>query len=195
MDDFKYDAITWPLTSHEARPGHELQFAAMLEEGVSTTRAVFAFNSANVEGWALYSEAFMKPYMPLDGQLATLQMRLMRAARAFLDPMLNLGMMEPSAAKRVLMDEVLLSEPMAKQEVDRYTFNAPGQATSYFFGYTKLEALRAKTQLALGGHFNEQAYHDFIIGQGLLPPELLEKAVTEEFVPAQKAKCASPSCS
>ncbi|MDB6104685.1 MAG: hypothetical protein JWO52_4684 [Gammaproteobacteria bacterium] len=187
MDDFNYDAITWALTSHEARPGHELQFATMLEQGVSTTRAFFAFNSANVEGWALYSEAFMKQYLPLDGQLALLQMRMMRAARAFLDPMLNLGMIEPDAAKRLLMDEVLLSEPMAKQEVDRYTFNAPGQATSYFFGYTKLEALRAKTELALGSQFNLQAYHDFIIHQGLLPPELLGKAVTEEFVPAQKS--------
>ncbi|MFL6605333.1 MAG: DUF885 domain-containing protein [Steroidobacteraceae bacterium] len=188
MDDFKYDAITWPLTSHEARPGHELQFAAMLESGVSSTRAVFAFNSANVEGWALYSEAFMKQYLPLDGQLAALQMRLMRAARAFLDPMLNLGLIEPAAAKRLLMEEVVLSEPMAKQEVDRYTFNAPGQATAYFFGYTRLESLRAKTELALGSQFNAQAYHDFIIHQGLLPPELLEKAVTEEFVPAaQKA--------
>jgi hypothetical protein len=187
MDDFKYDAITWALTSHEARPGHELQFAAMLEHGVSSTRAVFAFNSANVEGWALYSEAFMKQYLPLDGQLAALQMRLMRAARAFLDPMLNLGMIEPAAAKKLLMDEVLLSEPMAKQEVDRYTFNSPGQATAYFFGYTKLEALRAKTELALGSQFNIQAYHDFIIHQGLLPPELLEKAVAEDFVPAQKS--------
>jgi uncharacterized protein (DUF885 family) len=187
MDDFKYDAITWPLTAHEARPGHELQFTAMLESGVSTARAVFAFNSANVEGWALYSEAFMKQYMPLDGQLATLQMRLMRAARAFLDPMLNLGMIEPGAAKQLLMEEVLLSEPMAKQEVDRYTFKAPGQATSYFFGYTKLEALRAKTELALGSRFKPQAYHDFIIRQGLLPPELLEKAVTEDFVASQKA--------
>lgn len=186
MDDFKYDAITWPLTSHEARPGHELQFSAMLEHGVSNARAVFAFNSANVEGWALYSEAYMKPYMPLDGQLAALQMRLMRAARAFLDPMLNLGMIEPAAAKRLLMEEVVASEPMAKQEVDRYTFNSPGQATAYFYGYSKLEALRAKTEVAVGKDLNIQAYHDFIISQGLLPPDLLEKAVMEEFVPQQK---------
>lgn len=186
MDDFNYDAITWALTSHEARPGHELQFAAMLEHGVSSARAVFAFNSANVEGWALYSEAFMKQYMPLEGQLGVLQMRLMRAARAFLDPMLNLGMIEPVAAKRLLMDEVCLSEPMAKEEVDRYTFDAPGQATSYFYGYAKLEALRAKTELALGKQFNVQAYHDFIIHEGLLPPELLEKAVAADFVPEQK---------
>jgi uncharacterized protein (DUF885 family) len=99
--------------------------------------------------------------------------------------MLNLGMIEPSAAKRLLMDEVVLSEPMAKQEVDRYTFDLPGQATSYFFGYTRLEALRGRTELALGSQFKVQAYHDFIINQGLLPPELLEKAVIEEFVPAQ----------
>jgi hypothetical protein len=187
LDDFNYDAIAWSLTAHEARPGHELQFATMLEEGVSTARAVFAFNSANVEGWALYSEAFMKRYMPLDGQLAGLQMRLMRAARAFLDPMLNLGLIEPAAAKQILMDEVLLSEPMAKQEVDRYTFNAPGQATSYFFGYTQLEALRARTELAMGKRFDVQAYHDFILRQGLLPPDLLQKAVTEEFVEASPA--------
>src|SRR5574340_85068 len=60
MDDFTYDAITWALTAHEARPGHQLQFARMLEAGVSIARAVFAFNSANVEGWALYAEALMK---------------------------------------------------------------------------------------------------------------------------------------
>ena len=186
MDDFTYDAIAWTLTAHEARPGHELQFAAMLERGVSTARVVFAFNSANVEGWALYAEAQMKEFYPLEGQIGVLQMRMMREARALLDPMLNLGLIEPAAAKRFLMEEVLLSEPMAKQEVDRYTFMAPGQATSYFYGYSKLNALRAKVEIALPHSFREQPYHDFLIGQGLLPFDLLEKAVMEEFVPAQR---------
>ena len=186
MDDFNYQAITWALTAHEARPGHELQFDAMLEHGVSTARAVFAFNSANVEGWGLYAEAFMKPYLSPEGQLGVLEQRLLRSARAFLDPMLNLGMMQPEDAKHFLMNEVMLSEPMAKQEVDRYTFTAPGQATSYFFGYSKLEALRGKAELALGSRFAAQSYHDFIIGQGLLPPRLLEKAVMDDYVPAQQ---------
>jgi hypothetical protein len=186
MDDFNYDAISWTLTAHEARPGHELQFAAMLERGVSTARVVFAFNSANVEGWALYAEAQMKQYEPIEGQIGVLQMRMMREARAFLDPMLNLGMIEPAAALRFLMEEVLLSEPMAKQEVDRYTFNAPGQATAYFYGYSKLNALRTRVEIALPDAFRAQPYHDFIIGQGLLPFDLLEKAVMEEFVPAQR---------
>ena len=92
FDDFTFDAASWTLTAHELRPGHELQFAALVEKGVSLARAVFAFNSVNVEGWALYAEAEMKPYMPLDGQLIALQHRLMRAARAFLDPELQLGL-------------------------------------------------------------------------------------------------------
>jgi uncharacterized protein (DUF885 family) len=187
MDDFNFDAITWTLTAHEARPGHELQFAAMLEQGVSTARVVFAFNSANVEGWALYAEAVMKQYLPLEGQIGSLQMRLMRAARAFLDPMLNLGLIEPAAAKRLLMEEVMLSEPMAQQEVDRYTFRSPGQATSYFYGYNKLEALRTKAEIALpGGKFKQGAFHDFIVNQGLLPLDVLERAVLEDFVPSQR---------
>jgi uncharacterized protein (DUF885 family) len=185
-NDFSFDAVTWTLITHEARPGHELQISRMLEHGVSTARAFFAFNSANVEGWALYAEAFMKPYLPLDGQLAVLQLRLMRSARAFLDPMLNLGLIEPEAAKQLLMREVGLSEPMAKQEVDRYTFNAPGQATSYFFGYQKLEATRARAEIALGTRFDVLTYHDFILNQGLLPLRLLDTAVMEEYVPSRK---------
>ena len=92
FDDFTFDAASWTLTAHEARPGHELQFASLVEKGVSLARAVFAFNSVNVEGWALYAEAEMKPYLPLDGQLVALQHRLMRAARAFLDPELQAGL-------------------------------------------------------------------------------------------------------
>lgn len=187
MDDFKFDAITWTLTAHEARPGHELQFAKMTEVGVSIPRAVFAFNSANVEGWALYAESFIKPYLPLDGQLGVLQMRLMRAARAFLDPMVNLGQISPDDAKRFLMEQVLLSEPMAKQEADRYSFLSPGQATSYFYGYERQLAIRAKAEMALGAAFDVQSYHDFVISQGLVPPELLEQAVLEQYVPSRRA--------
>jgi uncharacterized protein (DUF885 family) len=182
MDDFNYDAIAWTLTAHEARPGHELQFANMLEHGVSTARVVFALNSANVEGWALYAEAELKQYLPPEGQLGALQMRMMREARAFLDPMLNLGLIEPDAAQRFLMEEVMLSEPMAKQEVDRYTFQAPGQATAYFYGYSRLNALRTRLELALAGRFDRHRYHDFIVAQGPLPFDLLERAVEEEFL-------------
>src|SRR5205807_7228144 len=176
VDDFTSPAAAWSLTAHEARPGHELQFAAMLERGVSLARAVFAANSTNAEGWGLYAEAIMAPYYPADGQLFALQLRLMRAARAFLDPMVNLGRITPQAAKEYLMREVTLSEPLAQQEADRYAFREPGQAVSYLYGYSRLRELRMKAEIALREKFDQQEFHDLIIAQGLLPPALLERA-------------------
>ncbi len=186
FDDFTHQAGSWTLTAHEARPGHELQFAKMLETGVSTARAVFAFNSVNVEGWALYAEAEMQPYEPLDGQLFALQARLQRAARAFLDPMVNLGEITPEGVKSFLMEEVGLSEGMATQEMQRYIFRAPGQATSYFYGYQRLMETRQAAEVALRRKFKRQAFNDFVLAQGLVPPALLRKAVMQEFVPSQQ---------
>jgi hypothetical protein len=180
-DDFTAAGAAWSLTAHEARPGHELQFAAMVEGGVSLARAVFAFNSTNAEGWALYAEAVMLPYFPAEGQLFALQLRLMRAARAFLDPMVNLGRMTPDAARDYLMREVALSEAMAQQEADRYAFVNPGQAVSYLYGYTRLRELRLKAEIALGERFDQREFHDLIIAQGLLPPRLLERSVLAEL--------------
>jgi hypothetical protein len=182
-DDFTCEAAAWTLTAHEARPGHELQFAAMVEGGVSIARAAFAFNSANAEGWALYAESVMLPYFPPDGQLFGLQLRLLRAARAFLDPLVNLGRMSPAEAKAFLMREVGASEPMAQQEADRYAFLAPGQAVAYLYGYTRMQQLRMKAELALGSAFEQRSFHDLVLAQGLLPPHLLERAVMTELAP------------
>jgi hypothetical protein len=180
--DYAFPAMMWTLAAHEARPGHELQFTTMLRGGVSTARALFAFNSANVEGWALYAEAITKPYMPLEGQLISLQDRLLRAARIWLDPMLNLGLISAEEAKRVLMEEVVLDDHNAQTEIDRYTFRSPAQATAYYYGYENLQALRASTELRLKDQFNQQEFHDFLLAQGLLPPEVLSKAVAENFI-------------
>jgi len=75
---------------------------------------------------------------------------------------------------------------MSQQEIDRYTFRAPGQATAYFYGYQRLLQTRQQAELALRGKFDRKAFNDFVLSQGLLPPALLEKAVMEEFVPAQR---------
>jgi uncharacterized protein (DUF885 family) len=185
-DDFTYDAVAWTLTAHEARPGHELQFDSMVERGVSLARALYAFNSTNAEGWGLYSEYIMQPYEPLEGQLLTLQLRLLRAARAFLDPELQSGKTSPAQAYDVLEKDVVLSHAFATEEVERFTFREPGQANSYIYCYTRLLALRKETESALGAKFDQQKFHDFILSQGLLPPDLMRRAVLEEFVVSQR---------
>jgi uncharacterized protein (DUF885 family) len=188
VDDYTFDAASWTLIAHEARPGHELQFDSMVEHGVSLARALFAFNSTNAEGWGLYSEYIMLPYMPKEGQLISLQFRLLRAARAFLDPELQSGKLQTADAMKVLTQDVCFSVPFANQEVERYTFNSPGQANSYFYGYTRLLDLRHETEQALGPKFDALRFHDFLLAQGLLPPGLMKKAVEEHFIPQEKAR-------
>jgi hypothetical protein len=187
-NDFNFGAAAWTLSAHEGRPGHELQFGQMVARGVSQARALYAFNSVNAEGWALYAEAEMLPYEPVEGQLIALQHRLLRQSRAMLDPMLNLGLTDTATAERILRDEAGFSPAMVKQEVDRYTFRSPGQAGSYFYGYSQLADLRVATELALGDKFDRMAFNDFIVGQGLLPVNLLAEAVRRDFIPAQLAK-------
>ena len=187
VDDYTFDAGSWTLIAHEARPGHELQFDSMLEHGVSIARSRYAFNSTNVEGWGLYAEYITKPYMPLEGQLISLQFRLLRAIRAFSDPELQAGKLQPADVMKILTVDGCFSVPFANQEVERYTFRMPGQANSYFYGYTKLLQLRKDTEAALGPKFAQKKFHDFILGQGLLPPDLMRKAVMEDFIPAANA--------
>lgn len=185
-DDFTFDAASWTLIAHEARPGHELQFDSMLEHGVSRARSLFAFNSTNAEGWGLYAESLVLPYMPLEGQLVSLDYRLLRAARAFLDPELQAGKIQPKEAMRVLTEDVVQSDAFAREEVERYTLKMPGQANSYFYGYTRLVGLRKEVEADLGTNFNQLRFHDFLLAQGLLPPDLMRQAVVENFVPSEK---------
>lgn len=179
VDDYTFDAASWTLAVHEGRPGHELQFTAMIENGVSLARSIFAFNSVNVEGWALYCEAEVKPYFPLEGQLISLQQRLLRAARAFLDPGMQSGEISGQEALRLLERDVVLSAALARQEVERYTFGDPAQATSYFCGYLRLMELRAMAEQKMGDAFDRKAFHDLVLDQGMLPPRLLAKAVLD----------------
>ncbi|HEX4479410.1 MAG TPA: DUF885 domain-containing protein [Rudaea sp.] len=186
-DDFTCKACAWTLTAHEGRPGHELQFSAMVEHGVSLARSLFAFNSVNVEGWALYSEFMMVPYEPAGGQMIALQLRMLRAARAMLDPMLNLGLITRDRAHDILVDDVGLSEAFAREELDRFTFRSPGQATAYFYGYTRLLETREQVEVAQGKSFDLMALNDFILAQGLLPPDQLSEAVAAKFIDKKAA--------
>ena len=100
--------------------------------------------------------------------------------------------MTPEDVQRILEQEVVLSKAAATQEVQRYTFLAPGQATSYFTGYQRLLELRTDVERVLGERFDRRAFHDFVLGQGLLPPDLLRAAVMNEFVPAQSGSAPAP---
>ncbi|WP_394822653.1 DUF885 domain-containing protein [Pendulispora albinea] len=181
LDDYNHTAATWTLTAHEARPGHELQFASLVERGTSTARAYFAANSANIEGWGLYSEYITCRFMPPEAQLVSLQFRLHRAARAFLDPELQQGKWTLESARAFLQKEVVLSPGFANSEVERYTFRDPGQATSYYYGFIRLLEIRREMEKRMGTKFDLLKFDDFVLEQGLLPPNLLREAALASF--------------
>ena len=79
--------------------------------------------------------------------------------------------------REFLEKEVGLSPAFATQEVDRYTFRAPAQATAYYYGYLRILELRNAAEQQLGSRFEPLTFHDTILAQGLLPPDLMRKAV------------------
>lgn len=49
---------------------------------------------------------------------------------------------------------------------------------------SRLLQLRTDAERAMGARFDALQFHDFVLGQGLLPPALLRKAVMQDFVPS-----------
>jgi hypothetical protein len=164
--DYLCEAMVPTLTIHEAMPGHGMHFAAALAADLPLARIFFDLCPALIEGWAQYAEAELRPDLAPGAQLVALQQRRLRAARAFLDPELHLGRLEPAEARQLLIDEVGLSEVLAEQEVERYTLRMPGQATAYFAGYQALVELRATVEARWGRAFDRRKFHDRLLGAG-----------------------------
>jgi hypothetical protein len=176
-NDFTNPAMSWTLTVHEGRPGHDLQFSTIENQNLSKVRTDFAANAVGVEGWATYTESIMQPYMPLDGKFMSLQFQLLRAARAFLEPELQLGKITPTEAMQVLTKDAGFSKFFAEQEIKRYTSIFPGQAPAYFYGYQQFWQLRSQVEQLQGQEFDIKKFHDFILSQGFLTPKLLQRII------------------
>ena len=173
--------MSWTLTVHEGRPGHDLQFATIKNQNLSRARIDFARNATSIEGWATYTEAMMLPYLPLEGQFMSLQFQLLRAARAFLEPELQLGKITTADALKILTIDAGFSRFFAQQEIKRYTTIFPGQAPAYFYGSQQLLQLRSQAKEMLGRDFTLKKFHDFVLSQGFLTPKLLERAFEQKW--------------
>jgi uncharacterized protein (DUF885 family) len=48
-----------------------------------------------------------------------------------------------------------------------------------------------RSEVALGPKFDQQRFHGFILAHGLLPADLLRRAVVDDFIPAERASTAA----
>jgi hypothetical protein len=169
FDDFSYAAAATILTAHEGRPGHDLQFSRMVEKPVSFIRARYGMNAVNIEGWALYAEDMVYPYISDEEKLVALQTRLWRVARYHLDPQVQLGLVSKKDVINVFHNKLGVSKVMAGLEYERFAYRNPAQATGYYHGLLKIRKLQKQLAIA-GKKMDLRCFNDTFLSFGVMPP-------------------------
>ncbi len=164
------------LFLHEAIPGHHFQIALTLENKTLPRFRQFGWNSAYVEGWALYTESlgrelglYTDPYQYLGMLLGDMH----RAVRLVLDTGLHAQSWSREQALAYIIEQEGGDEQKHRAEVERY-MAIPAQALSYKLGQLKILELRARGEKQLGRNWDIRAFHDHILEEGSLPLEILE---------------------
>lgn len=177
QEDVTFAATAAVWFAHEARPGHDLE-CLHKRESVGTSK----FRDGNgeaAEGWALYSERMVYPYLTPDQQFAAFRLYLLRVARAFLDPEVNMGRIDEKAAKKLIVHELGFTEDWAKIEMQRYKFKMPAQAPSYFYGMARLLDIKDRVRAKLGGNLVERCFNDTLLDHSFLPLNMIEERMVE----------------
>ncbi|HZC33740.1 MAG TPA: DUF885 domain-containing protein [Candidatus Bathyarchaeia archaeon] len=166
---------------HEGIPGHHLQLAISTELTSVPEFRKRAFIAAYGEGWGLYSERLadeMGIYStPLD-RMGMLEADSMRACRLVVDT----GMHALGWSRQKAIDYMTENSPMRVSqivpEIDRYAVT-PGQALAYMIGRLEIQRMRREAESALGDRFDIKAFHDAVLGSGLMPLPVLDRVVRD----------------
>jgi len=178
-----YELPSWVM--HEGVPGHHTQISLAQERYDLPEYRRNDDVTAYVEGWALYSERLgneMGIYRTPYEKFGQLSMEIWRACRLVIDTGLHWMGWTRDQARACLLENSALPPHRVDQEVDRY-IGWPGQALAYKIGELKLVALRARSEAQLGSRFDIRRFHDFILDDGPMPLDLLERR-TEVWIAA-----------
>jgi uncharacterized protein (DUF885 family) len=177
----KSRAGTESRTFHETWPGHHLQ--AMVALGAQSQHKLVRalFNSGFGEGWALYAERVADELGLYTGDLdrfGYLASAKFRAARMVLDAGIHTRGMKYEEAVAFLSQQSSLAPSEVAGEVKRY-ISWPGQAPSYMVGNLEILRLRALAKRNLGARFDVRAFHDQVLGHGMVTLPLLDAVVND----------------
>ena len=163
---------------HEGQPGHHFQVALQYEMQLPDFRR-YARNTAYGEGWGLYAETLgheLGLYNDPVAYAGALQLEIFRAVRLVVDSGLHAKGWSRAQAIDYLRNATGFTEAMAANQIDRY-LAFPGQALSYKVGSLKIQALRQRAQARLGAKFSLAAFHDQVLGEGMMPLDVLERRI------------------
>ena len=167
------------LYLHEGIPGHHFQTSLAQQDQSLPDFQRFGDNAAYVEGWALYAETLgyeMGLYKDPLQHWGTLDDEMLRAMRLVVDTGLHAKGWSRSQAVAYMLANSGMGRSDAEAEVDRYIAN-PGQALSYKIGALTIQRLRREAEAKLGPRFDLKAFHEQILGSGVLPLSVLETKV------------------
>ncbi|MFD8491651.1 DUF885 domain-containing protein [Amycolatopsis sp. NPDC059657] len=178
--------VSEAIAFHEAVPGHhfQIELAQELTE-LPLLRRMAEVNSYS-EGWGLYAERLADEMGLYSGDVAKFGMLLqdsLRAGRLVVDT----GMHALGWSRAQAVGFLRVNTPMTpleiEAEIDRYA-GWPAQALSYMVGRLEIQRMRTEAEKALGDRFDIKAFHDVVLGSGVLPLPVLAKLV-EDWVAAQ----------
>lgn len=161
----------------ETYPGRHLQFVRAARCG-RPLRQLFP-SLLFTQGWTLYCEEMMRREGFLaDDRVRFLQLRerLLCACRIVVDVGLHAGRMTVNEAVAFLVRKAKLERADAVKEVYRCC-EQPTVMMSCLVGKLLLEEILQDEQDRLGPAFDLGAFHDAVLDQGALPPDLLRRAL------------------
>jgi uncharacterized protein (DUF885 family) len=181
LRDFS-EATLWSISMHEVYPGHFLHFQHVRKLESALRKSTLFAPLSMVEGWAHYAEHLVleqgfgkrKPAIKL-GQLAE---SLIRLARLIVGIRLHAEDLSVEQGMRLFRDEAFLEEGSARREAERGTFD-PSYVV-YSLGKLMLLKLRADVQARASDGFSLRAFHDTLLGNGLVPFTLQRKLMLGE---------------
>ena len=191
-----HDSAEWPkwllstTVFHEGLPGHQLEGGlALSNTALPLIRKVSGF-SGYAEGWALYAEQLADELGMYDddplGRIGYLKFQLFRAGRCVVDTGIHHMKWSREQAIQYFVDLDGDAPGFATREVERYCAT-PGQACSYKIGHTVWTRARARTQKALGAHYDIKDFHEAGLGCGRVPLDVLD-GVIDGFIAAKRPK-------
>ena len=168
------------LIAHELWPGHHFQINLASENTALPAVRREAYYTAFGEGWGDYAASVageMGMYQDPWDRYGRLSMSMFIACRLVVDTGMNALGWSRERAMQFMRDNALESETQVRSETLRYSVDMPGQALAYLMGSLEFQAQRQRAGRALGSRFDIRAFHDMLLGSGMLPMTVLADRV------------------
>jgi hypothetical protein len=173
---------------HASVPGH--RFDGLLARSVENPIRRGYGDSSRAEGWATYIEemfvlAGLTDAVPQADELFYVAL-MKRASRIYAEAKMHAGEFSLEEANRYMIDYVPYMEPdLGRYDLAGY-LRRPGSGSGYIIGKIQLEELLSERALELGSAFDLGAFHDEVLGQGMIPLTLIRwemTGATDEVAP------------